>query len=102
MPSYLVTWKTVNSRIPVDRDAQLKQMTTQLQFVQQTLKQGKMKDWRTTPDGMKGIAIFEGNESDLALEAMKYSPYFDFEVTPILNAEQFAYILRTAAQPIPA
>ena len=101
MPTYLVNWKAVNARVPEENEARLKHVTTQLQLVQQSLKQGKLKEWRTTPDGTRGIAIFEGNESELALEAMKYGPYFEFEFTPIMTAEQFAFVLKTVAQPIP-
>jgi len=102
MTTYLVTWKTINARVPEDKEARFKRTTANLQLVQQSMKQGKLKDWRTVPDGTRGVAIFEGSEVELAYEAMKYSPYVEFEVAPVLTAEQFLYTLKTAAEPIPA
>lgn len=96
MTRYLVTWKAVNAREPENLEARVKQRMSFVQLVQDALKSGALKDWGTTPDGMKGYAIFEGTETAGALMALMYVPFFEFEETPILNADEWMEVLKSA------
>jgi len=98
MTRYLVLWKAVNSRFPENREAKIKQQIGFTQLVQEALKSGgPLKEWATIPDGTMGYAIFDGNETDMGVMATFYMPYFEFEVHPIMSADQFMGVLKTAA-----
>jgi len=98
MTRYLVIWKAVNSRFPENREAKIKQQIGFTQLVQEALKSGgPLKEWATIPDGTMGYAIFDGSEIDMGVMATFYTPYFEFEVHPIMTADQFMGILKTAA-----
>jgi hypothetical protein len=97
MTRYLVIWKAVNSRFPEEREARVKQQIGFTQIVQEALKSSPLKEWGTIPDGTMGYAIFDGSETDMAVMATLYVPHFEFEVHPILTAEEFLGALKTAA-----
>jgi len=100
MTKYLIIWKVVNSRIPDDMETHLKRAIKLSQMVQESMKAGKTKEWGTRPDGTRGYSVFEGSETDLALEAAKYGPLFEYEVYPILTVDQWMGILKGAAQTV--
>ena len=97
MTRYLITWKAVNSRIHENVEARVKQDMAFTQMVQEALKSGALKEWGTSTDGMKGYAIFDGSETDMALMSVMYVPFFEFEIYPILTADQWMGILKTVA-----
>lgn len=97
MTRYLINWKAVNSRIQENREARIKQDIAFTQMVQEALKSGPLKEWATNTDGTKGYATFEGSETDMALMSTMYVPFFEFEVYPILTADEWMGVLKTAA-----
>jgi hypothetical protein len=97
MTRYLVTWKAVNSRVSDNRETRIKTQMAHTQLVQESLKSGALKEWGTEPDGQRGYAIFEGSEADMALLAAVFVPYYEFQVVPIMTADQWMGALKTAA-----
>ena len=97
MTRYLVYWKAVNSRIPENVEAKVKQLKTFTQMAQEALKSGALKEWGTFGDGTEGYVVFEGSETDGALMSMMYTPFYELEVHPILTADQFMEVLNTVA-----
>ena len=96
MTKYLVTWKTVNARQPEDTEARVKQSLKFMEMTRDALKSGALKDYGITPDGGKGYAIFEGTETAGALMAQMFTPFFEFEETPVLTADQWVEVLKSA------
>jgi hypothetical protein len=97
MPKYLVTWKAVNSRFSENVEAKAKQLKAFAQLIQEALKSGALKDWGIEGDGMKGYGIFEGSETEGALMAMMYTPFYEFEIHSVLTADQWMEVLNTVA-----
>ena len=95
MTKYLVTWKTVNARQPEDTEARVKQSLKFMEMTRDALKSGALKDYGITPDGGKGYAIFEGTETAGALMAQMFTPFFEFEETPVLTADQWVEVLKS-------
>lgn len=98
MTKYLILWNAVKAGVPEkteDRSTQL------LRMVQEDLKAGKMKDWGIFAEGGAGYAIFEGSETDLALEAGKYRPNIEGGVHTVLTVDQQMEVLRKLAQSAP-
>jgi hypothetical protein len=96
MTRYFVYWKAVNSRIPEDREAKIKQAIGFLQVVQEALKSGPIKAFGARPDDVEGYAIFEGSETDMARMATMFVPYYEYEVYPILTADEMMEVLKSA------
>jgi hypothetical protein len=96
MPKYLVNWKTVNSRLPGNREDRIKQQIAHAELVHEALKSNAIKDWGISPDGGKGYAIFEGSDEDGARIATMYVPFYEFDICPILTAEQWLDVLKSA------
>jgi hypothetical protein len=96
MTRYLITWKTVNARLPENREDRVKQQLAHAELVREALKSNAIKDWGITPDGGKGYAIFEGSDEDGARIATMYVPFYEFEETPILNADEWIEVLKSA------
>ena len=96
MTRYLVTWKAVNSRILEDREARIKASIGFIQIIQEALKSGPIKEYGTRPDNVMGYAIFEGNEADMARMATMFVPHFEFEVHPIMTADEMMEVLKSA------
>jgi hypothetical protein len=96
MTKYFVYWKAVNSRIPEDREAKIKRSIGFLQIIQEALKSGPIKAYGTRPDNVEGYVIFEGSETDMARMATMFVPDFEFEVYPILTADEMMEVLKSA------
>jgi len=96
MPRYLITWKAVNARIPENREARIKQQIAHTELVHEALKSGALKDWGVRTDGQMGYAIFEGNDEDGARLGTMFVPYYEFDICPILTAEQWLGVLKSA------
>jgi hypothetical protein len=96
MTKYLVTWKAVNARQPENTEARVKQSLKFMEMTQDALKSGALKDYGITPDGGRGYAVFEGTEAAGALMAQMFVPFFEFEETPVLTADQWVEVLKSA------
>lgn len=99
---YLITWKVVNARIPTDPQERIKRAMAFAQFIQENMKSGKLKDWGGTPDTAKGYGVYEGTEIDMAIDAARFGPDIEWEVTPILTLEQYLDLLKKASEMMPA
>jgi len=95
MTRYLVTWKAVNARQPENVEARVKQDMKFMETIQDALKSGALKDYGIAPDGMKGYAIFEGTETAGALMAQMFVPFYEFDQTPMLTADQWVEVLKS-------
>ncbi len=102
MVRYIVSWKMVNSRLPENDELRLKLETRLLETVRNSMRNNKIKEFGIYPTGGSGYAFFEGTESELAVETLKYSPYVEFDVHPIITAEQYLEILNKVRISIPA
>ena len=96
MTRYLITWKAVNARIPENMEARVKQNMKFIETIQNALKSGALKDYGISVDGTKGYAVFEGTETAGALMAYMYVPFYEFEETPMLTADQWVEVLKSA------
>ena len=95
MARYLVTWKAVNARQPENMEARVKQNLRFMETIQDALKSGALKDYGIAGDGMKGYAIFEGTETVGAMMAQMYVPFYEFEYTSMLTADEWVEVLKS-------
>jgi len=85
----------VNARQPENVEARVKQNLKFMETIQDALKSGALKDYGITPDGGRGYAVFEGTETAGALMAQMYAPFYEFEETPMLTADQWIEVLKS-------
>jgi hypothetical protein len=95
MTRYLVTWKAVNARRPENMEVRVKQNLKFTEMVQDALKSGALKDFGISLDGNKGYGIFEGTETAGALMTQMYVPFYEFEATPMLTADQWVEVQKS-------
>ena len=89
MSRYYIQWETKESVIGTDPAKGAKLALSLLEMVKQEMQAGTTKEWGCIPGEPRGYSIVEApNESDLAIGMMKWSPYLNFEVKPVLTLDQ--------------
>lgn len=87
MTKFHVEWKQ-SSKIPEDPVKLGKLYLSHMELVKADLKSGKLTDFGQYSNGSSGYILIEGNENDVFTTLMKYLPYVEFDVKPIVNVDQ--------------
>lgn len=87
MTKFHVEWKQ-SSKIPEDPVKLAKLYLSHMEQVRADLKSGKLTDFGQYSNGSSGYIIIEGTENDVFTTLMKYLPYVEFDVKPIVNVDQ--------------
>ena len=95
MGKYLVIWKMVNARLPIDRKERAAGLGPLVSMVKQDIEKGKIKDWGNFVGEARGYNIFEGTEIELMNHVQRAVPFADFEVHPIATIGQVEEMLKT-------
>jgi len=93
MSKYIMLWKTNQSLIPQDSNAQAEYYLNMMKGITNDLEDGKLMDWGVFPSEGKGYSIVEGNEKDLVKLSLKYVPFVQFECHPVLSASEIVEVL---------
>lgn len=98
MPRYYMRWQMNHTFIPPDPEARVKLWLTMLEMVKAELKAGGLTDWGICSDSSAGYAFAETDEKTLHATILKWIPYIQFNVKPVLPVEQvIANIKQVAA-----
>jgi len=89
MAKYYFRWQW-NPQITITNpEERAKLLFSLLEMTKQDLQTGKLKDWGTVPGESSGYAIKEvASETDLLTDSLKFMPYVNFEVKPVLTVDQ--------------
>lgn len=87
MTKFHVEWKQ-SSKIPEDPVKLAKLYLSHMELVKADLKSGKLTDFGQYSNGSSGYILIEGNENDVFTTLMKWLPYVEFDVKPIVNVDQ--------------
>ncbi len=98
MTKFLVLWETDMSRVPENPEEQMAFYTKLQNMVKDDLERGETKDFGMFLNGIEGYTIEEGNEEEIALSTMKYSPYIKCRVYPVISVSQIDNIMKTLSQ----
>jgi hypothetical protein len=98
MARFLTLWEMDMSRVPENPEDQMSFFTKLMNMVKEDMESGTTRDFGEFINGFEGYSIEEGTEEEVALTAMKYSPYCKFKVYPILSANQIEKIMKTISQ----
>ena len=89
MPKFYVKWQLDPAKTPADPEERAKGWLSMLEMVKADMKAGVTKDWGCAAGGACGYAINEApSETELFTRLLKWMPYVQFEVTPVLTVDQ--------------
>lgn len=97
MGKYLTLWRLDLSRVPEDSKEQLELFTRLQNMVKEDLKNGPTKDFGMFLEGDKGYTIEEGTEEEVAICAMKYSPFIKCTTHQTISTSQIDEIMKKFA-----
>jgi len=83
-----VRWQLNPQFIPVDPEKRGKLWLQMLDMVKADMKAGAFTEWGVCYDASAGYAFSELSEQDLYTSLMKWAPYVEFDVKPVLNVDQ--------------
>lgn len=87
MTKFHIEWKQ-SSKIPEDPVKLAKLYLSHMELVKADLKSGKLTDFGQYSNGSSGYALIEGTETDVFTTLMKWLPYVEFDVKPIVNVDK--------------
>jgi len=62
----------------------MKVSLSSLEMTKANIDTGSTKDWGVYAGGGEGYAIGEGSETEIYESALRFAPYFSFEVIPVI------------------
>jgi len=69
-----------------------------LQMVKEDIAKGVHKDWGMSVNGAMGYTITELSEKEIFANIMRFQPYIQFEIHPIISADELGNILQAAME----
>ena len=94
----LILWERDPSDWPSDQEGRMKLINTHIEMTKKDLASGDLKIWGVSPGGGKGFAITEGEGKEKLAGLMKYTPYYSFEIAPMLSVDEIIEVMK-AMQP---
>ena len=97
MPKSWVRWQMDSQFTPVDPGERVKLWLSMLDMVKADLKTGAFTDWGVCYDGSAGYGFSELSEQDLYEAMLKWMPYVEFDVKPVLDVDQVIESMKKVA-----
>ena len=88
MPKSYIRWQLNPLETPKTPEERVKRWLSMSQMVKDGLKAGTLKDWGMCSDGSGGYAFSELSEADLYTQLLKWMPYVNFDIKPVLTVDQ--------------
>ena len=98
MPKFFVKWQVDPTKIPANPEEMAKSWLAMLEMTKADINAGKLKDWGMDAGASWGYGIMqEASEAEVFTDLLKWIPYIQFEVTPVLTVEQVVESIKKAA-----
>jgi len=97
MGKYLNIWELDLNRVPEDPKEQLELFTKLQNMVKEDMENGPIKDFGMFLGGDSGYTIEEGTEEEVAICAMRYSPFVKCKIQSVISTEQIDDIMKKFA-----
>jgi hypothetical protein len=91
---YLILWEPNSAFIPADPQERMKFLMSFAEMTKKDLDSGDVKMWGVTPGGGQGFSIAEGDGKELMGGMMKYTPYYKFDVQPMLSLDEVIDVMK--------
>jgi hypothetical protein len=91
---HLVLWERDQSAWPSDIEERMKLINMHMEMTRKDLE-GDVKIWGVSPGGGKGFAITEGEGKEKIAGVIKYTPYYKFEIMPMLSIDEMTEVMKS-------
>jgi hypothetical protein len=95
---YLILWEATNALMQADPQERMKLIMSHIEMTKKDLDSGEVKMWGISPGGGHGYSIAEGDAKELMPGMMKYTPYYKFEVKPMLSIDEVVDAMKSMQQ----
>ena len=95
---YLILWESTPALMQIDQQERMKLIMSHIEMTKKDLGTGDIKMWGVSPAGGQGYSIAEGDVKKIMAELMKYTPYYKFEVKPMLSVEEVTEVMKSMQQ----
>ena len=94
MAKYLVLWEMDPSKVPVVPRERAAAWTPMLDMVDGDLKKGVLKEWAAYLGELRGYAVAEGSEFEVAVMCQKYIPYVHFTTHALTSLAEMRQMMQ--------
>lgn len=98
MAKFMLLWELDTTKIPMDPKERMEGYIKLLNMAKEDLERGLLKDWGEYPGKSEGYCIVEGTVEEVFAEILKYDPYINFWVHPILSIDQVLNTMKSLSQ----
>jgi hypothetical protein len=96
MTRYLVKWEVNPCMLPIQPEEREKLLSAMFEMERADEAAGICVGWGMYVDMSGGVSFSDMNEVDLQSALMKYYPYIQFEIRPILSLDQAIQAMQNA------
>jgi len=97
MPKSYMRWRLDPQHIPLDPEKRAKLWLKMLDMVKADMKSGAITGWGICYDASAGYAFSDLSPQELYTVMLKWMPYVDFDVKPVLDVDQVIESIKKAA-----
>ncbi len=97
MPKSWLRWQLNSQFTPLDPKERTKLWLSMLDMVKADMKTGVLTDWGVCYDAAIGYAFSELSAQDLYEAMLKWMPYVEFDVKPVLDVDQVIESIKKVA-----
>jgi hypothetical protein len=97
MTKFYMRWELNPMFTPANPEERVKLWLTMLEGIKAELKSGSLQDWGICSDISAGYAFAETDEKTIHATILKWMPYVNFDIRPVLTVDQVIANIKQAA-----
>ena len=97
MSKFYMRWHLNPILIPTNPEERVKLWISMLELVKADIKSGALIDWGMCSDSSGGYAFAETDEKTLHTTILRWMPYVNFNIKPVMTADQVIDSIKRAA-----
>ena len=90
-------WQLNPMFTPANPEERVKLWLSMLEMVRADLQSGSLTDWGICSDISAGYAFAEGDEKTIHASILKWIPYLNFDIKPVLSVDNVIANIKQAA-----
>jgi|APFre7841882630_1041343.scaffolds.fasta_scaffold200334_1 hypothetical protein len=97
MTKFFIKWRINPLKVPDTPEEVAKGKLAMLEGIKAALSAGRLTDWGQFGNGKDGYAMSELSEDELYVIMLRWFPFVEFDVFPVLSADQSMEAVKKAA-----
>lgn len=90
-------WQLNPMLVPMNPEERVKLWLSMLELVKADLTSGALTDWGMYSDSSGGYAFAETDEKTLYASILRWFPYVNFDIKPVLTVDQIIDTIKSVA-----